>query len=160
MAGNRVRRYSDAVCVLACEMVALAFFLRASTLLGTVNFSHLGKWLQSTSPELALTSMFRLLGLAISGWLLLSTLLYAAAALSGKRSAIAKSRLITLPALRRVIDSVVVASVAASSIGSAAAVSGATPASHITTIARPIEPARPGTKPARPTEGNSQRAGA
>ena len=87
-------------------MVALVFFLRASTLLGTVNFSHLGRWLESTSPELALTSMFRLLGLAISGWLLLSTLLYAAAALSGKRSAIAKSRLITLPALRRVIDSV------------------------------------------------------
>ncbi len=144
MAGNRIRRYFDAACVLGCEVVAFAFLLRASTLLGTVDFSHLGRWLQSTSPVLALTSMFRLLGLAISGWLLLSTSLYAAAALSGKRGAIAKSRLITLPALRRVIDSVVVASVTASSIGSAAAVSGATPASHITTIARPIAAARPG----------------
>jgi DNA-binding SARP family transcriptional activator len=150
MHANRLRGYSDAFCVLACEIVAFGFFLRASTLLGTVDFSHLGAWLHSTSPEVALTSMFRLLGLGISGWLLLSTLLYAAAALSGRRAAIAKSRLITLPVLRRVVDSLVVASVAASSIGSAAAVSGAAPAPRTTSVVRPAyPPSARSTSPAR-----------
>jgi DNA-binding SARP family transcriptional activator len=143
MAGSRWRRYSDALIVFACEVVAFVFFLRASTLLGTVDFAHLGTWLQSTSPDLAFTAMLRLLGLAVSGWLLLSTLLYAAAALSGQRRLVAKSRLITVPALRRVVDSLAVASVAASSIGTAAAVSGATPKPHITAITRPIEANRP-----------------
>ena len=135
---------SDALIVFACEVVAFVFFLRASTLLGTVDFAHLGTWLQSTGPDLAFTAMLRLLGLAVSGWLLLSTLLYAAAALSRQRRLVAKSRLITVPALRRVVDSLAVASVAASSIGTAAAVSGATPKPHITAITRPIEANRPG----------------
>ncbi len=156
MAGNRLRGYSDAVCVLACEIVAFGFFLRASTLLGTVDFSHIGAWLQSTSPEVALTAMFRLLGLAVSGWLLLSTLLYAGAALSGKRAAIAKSRLITLPVLRRVVDSLVVASVAASSIGSVAAVSGAAPAPRTSSVARPTQvPSAPSTSSARTAPARS-----
>ncbi|HTT91230.1 MAG TPA: BTAD domain-containing putative transcriptional regulator [Acidimicrobiales bacterium] len=139
MSSNRLRRYSDALCVLACEIVAFAFFLRASTLLGTVDFSHFGKWLQATNPQVALTAMFRLLGLAISGWLLLSTLLYAVAALSGKRAIVAKSRLITLPVLRRVVDSVAAASVAASSIGSAAAVSSAAPFPHNSMVVRSVD---------------------
>ena len=143
MAGSRWRRYSDALIVFVCEVVAFVFFLRASTLLGTVDFAHLSTWLQSTGPDLAFTAMLRLLGLAVSAWLLLSTLLYAAAALSGQRRLVAKSRLITLPALRRVVDSLAVASVAASSIGSAAAVSGATAKPHITAITRPIEANRP-----------------
>ena len=142
MATNRVRGYLDAVCVLACEIVAFAFFLRASSLLGTVDFSHPGKWLQTTSPDMALTALLRLLGLAVSGWLLLSTFLYAAATLSGKRGIIAKSRLITLPALRRVVDSLAAASVAASSIGSVAAVSGASPPPQPSAIVRPFEVAR------------------
>lgn len=138
--GNRLRRYSDALCVLLCEAVAFGFFLRASTLLGTVEFSHFGAWLQSTSPQVALTALFRLLGLAISGWLLGSTLLYAAAALSGKRAVIAKTRFITLPVLRRVVDSLAVASVAASSIGSAAAASSAAPPPGNATIVWPVGP--------------------
>ena len=121
-------------------MVAFAVLSQGLVrLLGTVDFSHPGKWLQSTSPDMAFTAMLRLLGLAVSGWLLLSTFLYAAATLSGKRGIIAKSRLITLPALRRVVDSLAVASVAASSIGSAAAVSGASPPPQPSAIARPFE---------------------
>ncbi len=139
MKTNRLRGYLDAVCVLLCEVLAFAFFLRASSLLGTVDFSHLGKWLQSTSPDTALTALLRLLGIAVSGWLLLSTLLYAAATLSGKRPIIAKSRRITLPMLRRVVDSLAAASVAASSIGSVAAVSGASAPPQTSAIVRPYE---------------------
>ncbi len=139
MPANRLRGYLDTLCVLLCEIVGFAFFVRASSLLGTVDFSHLERWLQSTSPQVALTALIRLLGLATSGWLLLSTVLYAAALLSGKRGAITKSRAIILPVLRRVLDSLTVASVAASSIGSVAAVSTAAPVPRAATLVRSAE---------------------
>lgn len=120
MRSQRRRGYLDAVGVLVGEAVLFAFFVRAGGLLGTVQFAHFAAWSQSVGPERVLTALVRLLGLAVSAWLLGSTLVYLVAAMTGSRRLLESSRLITLPVLRRAIDALAVASVAASSIGAAA----------------------------------------
>ena len=127
MRPNRLRGYLDALGVLVCEVIGLVLLWRAATFLGTVDFPHFGTWLKTTSPVGALTALVRLLGIVVFGWLLMSTLLYGAAVLSGKRSMITQSRRITLPLLRRVVDSLAAASVAASTLGNVGAVAGAMP---------------------------------
>ena len=86
MGPNRLRGYLDALGVLVCEVIGLVLLWRAATFLGTVDFSHFGTWLKTTSPVGALTALVRLLGIVVFGWLLMSTLLYGAAVLSGKRN--------------------------------------------------------------------------
>ncbi len=138
MQPNRLRGYLDALGVLVCEVIGLVLLWRAGTFLGTVDFPHFGTWLKTTSPVGALTALVRLLGIAVFGWLLMSTLLYGAAVLSGKRSMITQSRRITLPLLRRVVDSLAAASVAASTLGSAGAVAGAMPSPAPAPIVQPL----------------------
>src|SRR5271170_3016450 len=113
----RQRGYFDALGVLICEVVLLAVLLKAGSLLGTVDLVHFATWLRATSPQRVVTSCLRLLGTAVSGWLLLSTVLYGAAALSGRVGFVQQARPMTLPALRRILDAMAAASVAASSIG-------------------------------------------
>ena len=101
MPTGRARSYLDAVGVVACEVLLLGFFLESGPLLGTVDFSHLATWLRTSSPEGALTALLRLLGTAVSAWLLGSTVLYAAAALTRKRGLLRGLHLFTLPVLRQ-----------------------------------------------------------
>ena len=151
MASKRLRSYLDALCVLICEILGLALFLGAGSLLGTIDFAHFGGWLRSTSPEDALTALLRLLGIVVCGWLLASTLLYGAGRLSGKRAVTAKARFITLPALQRVVDSLAAASVAVSSIGAVGPVAGAAPVPRPAPVVRPhLEPSQVGGDRARP----------
>ena len=140
MGPNRLRGYLDALGVLVCEVIGLVLLWRAATFLGTVDFSHFGTWLKTTSPVGALTALVRLLGIVVFGWLLMSTLLYGAAVLSGKRNIIAHSRRVTLPLLRRVVDSLAVASVAASTLGNVGAVAGAMPPPRPAPIVQPLTP--------------------
>ena len=148
---NRLRGYLDAIGVLVCEVAGLVLLLRSAPFLGTVDFRHFGNWLQTTSPEGALTALARLLGIAVFGWLLISTLLYGAAVVSGKKSIITQSRRLTLPVLRRIVDSLAAASVAASTLGNVGAVAGATPLPRPAPIVQPLAPRpvpAPNNKPA------------
>jgi len=140
---TRQRGYFDALGVLVCEIVLLAILLRAGSLLGTVDLSHLATWLRETSPQRVVTAWLRLLGTAVSGWLLLTTVCYGAAALSGKRGFVQQARPVTLPVLRRILDAMAAASVAASSIGSTAALAGASAPGHPVAAVQPLRPPRP-----------------
>ena len=140
---NRQRGYFDALGVLICEVVLLATLLKAGSLLGTVDLAHLARWLQATSPQRVVTSCLRLLGTAVSGWLLLSTVVYGAAALSGRVGLVQQARPVTLPALRRILDAMAAASVAASSIGSTAALASASAPAHPVAMVQPLRPPRP-----------------
>lgn len=118
--GSRLRGCLDAALVLACEVTLVVFFWKSAWFLGSVDFAHFGHWLGSTSPAHALGALVRLLGLAISGWLLVSTIVYAAGTLSGHRGVARRSGRVTLPLVRRVVDALAVATVAASTLGSTA----------------------------------------
>jgi DNA-binding SARP family transcriptional activator len=139
----RQRGYFDAIGVLICEVALLAILLRAGSALGTVDLSHLATWLRATSPQRVLTAWLRLLGTAVSGWLLLTTVFYGVAALSGKRGFVRQARPLTLPVLRRALDAMAAASVAASSIGSTAALAGAAVPVHQVAVVQPLRPPRP-----------------
>lgn|GEM_PF-1635014 len=120
MRQRRARSFLDAAVVLACEVGLVVFFWGSAHLFGTVDYSHFGRWVQTTSPGRALGALARLLGLAVSAWLLGSSVLYALAALTGKRGLLRSSGRVTLPLVRRVVDALAVASVTASTIGAAA----------------------------------------
>ena len=75
---TRQRGYFDALGVLICEVVLLAILLKAGSVLGTVDLSHFAAWLRATSPQRVVTAWLRLLGTAVSGWLLLTTVFYGA----------------------------------------------------------------------------------
>jgi DNA-binding SARP family transcriptional activator/nucleoid-associated protein YgaU len=122
---SRLRSWLDALIVIACEVALFAFFWGSGGLLGSVPVAHTLAWLDSVSPVGALTALFRLLGLAVSGWLLLSTGVYALAVAMGWRRLLRGSRAVTLPLVRRVVDALAVASLAASSVGATAAVASA-----------------------------------
>ena len=139
---RRLRGYLDALGVLICETVLMVFFTKSGQFLGSVPFAHLATWLQSVSPERALTALVRLLGMGVSAWLLGSTLLYAVAAMSGSRRLLKGSRAITLPVLRRALDALAAASLAASSIGTAASIATASSAPRPAPIVQPLTRAR------------------
>lgn len=113
---RKAGRYLDAVAVLVCELALLAFFVKSAHFLGTVNFGHFSAWVQTTNAQRALTALFRLFGITVSSWLLLTTVVYGLAALSGRKWLIRGTRVITLPVLRRAIDALVAATMAASSL--------------------------------------------
>ncbi len=140
---TRQRGYFDALGVLICEVVLLATLLKAGSLLGTVDLAHFATWLRATSPQRVVTGCLRLLGTAVSGWLLLSTVVYGAAALSGRVGFVQQARPVTLPALRRVLDAMAAASVAASSVGSTAALASASAPAHPVAMVQPLRPPRP-----------------
>jgi DNA-binding SARP family transcriptional activator len=156
---SRLRGYLDALGVLVCEVAGLVLLLRAAPVLGTVDFSDFGHWLQTSSPQGALTALTRLLGIAVFGWLLGSTLLYGAAVLSGRKAMITKSRRLTLPVLRRIVDSLAAASVAASTLGNLAGVSGATQPPRPAPVIQPLAPKPAPDSVTRPAVANSSPAG-
>ncbi len=139
----RQRGYFDAMGVLICEVVLLTTLLNAGSLLGTIDLAHFATWLRATSPQRVVTSCLRLLGTAVSGWLLLSTVVYGAASLSGRVGFVQQARPMTLPALRRILDAMAAASVAASSIGSTAALASASAPAHPVAMVQPLMPPRP-----------------
>ena len=140
---TRQRGYFDALGVLICEIALLAILLRAGSALGTVDLSHFATWLRATSPQRVVTAWLRLLGTAASGWLLLTTVFYGVAALSGKHGFVRQARPLTLPVLRRILDAMAAASVAASSMGSTAALASASAPVHHVAVVQPLRPPRP-----------------
>jgi DNA-binding SARP family transcriptional activator/nucleoid-associated protein YgaU len=139
----RVRSFLDAAAVLISELALFVLFWRAAPLLGVVDYSHFGRWLELTPPGRALGALARLLGLAVSGWLLVTSVVYALAALSGKRGLLRGWRHLTLPVVRRVVDTLAVASVTASTIGTGAGTAFASTA-RLAPIVQPYQPGRLG----------------
>ncbi len=139
MGSGRVRGVVDAAGVLVCEVVLLAFFVRTRGLLGSVDLAHFLSWVQRSSPERALTALVRLLGICVSSGLLVSTVTYGAGALTGRRLLVERSRHLTPALVRRIMDTLAAASVAASSIGSSAAMAGASSPAHVVSLASPAD---------------------
>jgi len=151
----RWRGCVDASLVLAGETALFLFFARSGPWLGSVDFSHPQRWLATVSPQGALTALVRLLGLAVSGWLLTTTVAYALAVWSGRRSLLRGARPFTLPALRRVLDAAATASMVAASFGTSASAASALPVPPPVAIVQPLHPWRvmetvPGPPPAFP----------
>ena len=140
---GRLRGYLDAAGVVVGEIVLLVFFVRARGLLGSVDLAHFISWAQQSSPELALTALVRLLGTCVSAWLLATTALYGVGVLTGSRRLLERSGVITPALVRRILDTLAAASVAASSIGGTAAMAGATSTAHIVAAVRPVGGPRP-----------------
>ncbi|MGA3218927.1 MAG: BTAD domain-containing putative transcriptional regulator [Acidimicrobiales bacterium] len=137
MSSGRLRGYLDATGVVLGESALLVFFVQARGLLGSVDLAHFLTWAQQSSPEPALTALVRLLGICVSAWLLFSTAMYGVGVLTGSRRLLERSRVITPALVRRILDTLAAASVAASSIGGTAALAGASSASHIVGAVRP-----------------------
>jgi nucleoid-associated protein YgaU len=76
-----------------------------------VDFGDLGDWLTTTSIEDAITALARLAALALSYWLVASTLLYLTSVASGNRNLIRLTAPLTLPVVRRMADRLVAGSI-------------------------------------------------
>lgn len=94
--------------------------------------AHLGPWLRDGDPAGVIVALLRWVALIGAAWLLLSTVLYAVAALSGIPAAVRAVRWSTLPAVRRAVDAVCAVSVV-TTVVLAPAAAGATRASSRST---------------------------
>jgi hypothetical protein len=80
----------------------------------TVPISHLGPWLRDGDPATVVVALLRWVALVGASWLLVSTLLYLAAAMSRVPAVVRAVRWSTLPAVRRAVDAACAMSVATS----------------------------------------------
>jgi hypothetical protein len=100
------------VVVEAATVVTLALPGRRSDL--AVPVHHLGPWLRTGDSATVLVALLRWVALLTAGWLLVTTLLYLAAAASRVPAAVRAVRWSTLPAARRAIDAALAVSVVTS----------------------------------------------
>lgn len=158
---SRWRHALSVAAALAAEGVLLGALWAASGVLGSIDFSHLGAWVRQTAPTDALTAVVRLVGMAFAVWLLASTLLYMGASLVGADGLVRRTRWVTLPVLRRMVDALTAASILASSV--AHSNGSASRPLLATAVARPSGPQRaaggsapvPAPSP-RPRAGSAQ----
>ena len=80
---------------LLAELVLLVVLWAAGPVLGSVQLTHLGSWIQATAPSDALTGLVRLAGMVLAGWLLVSTVLYLAASLAGAEGLVRRTGWVT-----------------------------------------------------------------
>lgn len=76
-----------------------------------IEWRHLGRWATDTAPEDAVVAVVRLLGMGLATWLLASTVLYLLARLTHVPALIRGVSWATIPAVRRIVDAAVAASV-------------------------------------------------
>jgi hypothetical protein len=76
-----------------------------------IDWQHLGRWATDTAPEDAVVAVVRLLGMGLAAWLLATTLLYFLARLTRVPSLVRGVSWATIPAVRRIVDAAVAASV-------------------------------------------------
>lgn len=81
-----------------------------------VDFGDLDGWLRRTRAEDALAAVLRYVALAGGYWLLGSTLVYLLARISGSVRMIDRTSILTLPAVRRATDRLVVGTIAVSAL--------------------------------------------
>jgi hypothetical protein len=76
-----------------------------------IDWRHIGGWATNTAPEDAVVAVVRLLGMGLAVWLLTTTLLYFLARLTRVPSLVRGVSWATIPAVRRIVDAAVAASV-------------------------------------------------
>ena len=76
-----------------------------------IDWRHLGRWATDTAPEDAVVAVVRLLGMGLAAWLLASTVLYLLARLTRLPALVRGTSWATIPAVRRIVDAAVAASV-------------------------------------------------
>jgi hypothetical protein len=107
-----LQRTARVICTLGVETATLAVLL----LLGRrpeleVPVGHLGRWLREGDAATVVVALLRWVALLGAGWLLVSTLLYLAAAVSRVPAMVRAVAWSTLPAARRAIDAACAVSV-------------------------------------------------
>jgi nucleoid-associated protein YgaU len=136
-------RVAGLVGIEAVSVVALHQLGRYSWM--RVDWSRLGDWLETSAAEDVLLGLVRTVGLVLAWWLLLSTLLYIAAAVLGAPRALRSVGWVMLPIVRRLLDGALAVSIA----GGATLTSSSTTLSVVT----PAIDASPSPAPAaRPPE--------
>src|SRR5438105_9294110 len=104
-------RHTRLVTLLGLEAVAFAVLRTRGDGRAGIDWSHLGRWLATTAPDDAVTAVVRVVALALAGWLLATTTLYLLARLTGVPGLVRAAGWATLPAVRRLVDGAVAASV-------------------------------------------------
>jgi nucleoid-associated protein YgaU len=77
-----------------------------------IDWSDIGHWLETSAPEDVLLGITRTVGLGLAWWLLLSSLLYVGAALTGTPRAVRSIGWTLLPVVRRLLDGALALSLA------------------------------------------------
>lgn len=116
----RVHALSRGLAILVLEVGALVLLYRGG--LPSVDWFDLGRWLDETPPEDAILAVVRIIALASTGYLIVTTLLVILASVAKVPALVRGARLVSLPGLRRVIEGVAAVSVATAPIVSAATV--------------------------------------
>ena len=93
-----------------------------------IDWARLGHWLATTPPEDAVTAVVRLAGMALAAWLLATTVLYLLARLTRAAALMRGVEWATLPAVRKVVDGAVAASIVGSALVGAHPAGAQTPA--------------------------------
>ncbi len=109
---QRTARVIGTVLVEAATVLALVAIGHRPGL--AVPVGHLGPWLRDGDPATVVVALLRWVALVGATWLLVSTLLYVAAAASRVPAAVRAVRWSTLPAVRRAVDAACAVSVATS----------------------------------------------
>jgi hypothetical protein len=109
---QRTARVIGTVLVEAATVLALVAIGHRTGL--AVPVGHLGPWLRDGDPATVVVALLRWVALVGAAWLLVSTLLYLAAATSRVPAAARAVRWSTLPAVRRAVDAACAVSVATS----------------------------------------------
>ena len=114
---NGMRDRSRLVGLVAVE-VALVVALHALGRMDgfAIEWSNLPAWLESTAFEDAFGAVVLVVALLMAYWLLVSTLAYLAASVSGRPGALGAVSWLTLPPVRRLVSRAVALSIAASAV--------------------------------------------
>jgi DNA-binding SARP family transcriptional activator len=127
---SRARARIEALVTVVAEALVFFVLLRAGGALGSVPWGHIGAWLAGHSAVGTFTALARLLGLFVSGWACLATVLYASAVFSRRPRLVRLSAMVTVPVLRKLVDGMAGVTVAASSLGALAGAAGASALPH------------------------------
>ena len=134
---------------IAAEVALLIVLWKATAVLGSVDFSHLGAWVRNTDPTTAVLAVLRLAGMIFAAWMLLTTVVYLVATLAGAETVARRSGWVTLPFVRRMIDAAAAASIVASTLSPSSGSVSAAPATAVVQPFLPPGPIAPAHQPTR-----------
>src|ERR1700730_7991372 len=125
---GRIREWGQLLGVVFLEGLLVAVLYAAGPYVGSVSLSHFGTWMRDTAPGDAIIPLLRLVGLAYSSWLLLTTLVYVAMAVGDSEGATQRdSRLLPPKMVRRLVDAISAASILVSTMTAHGGLASASP---------------------------------
>jgi len=129
---RRTTRVIGTVGVETATVAALVLLGRRPEL--AVPVRHLGRWLREGDPATVVVALLRWVALLGAGWLLASTLVYLAAALSRVPAAVRAVEWSTLPTVRRAVDAACAVSVVTAVVLAPASANAAAGSRDTTTV--------------------------